>query len=68
MHYKIFFPLFSILLTQITYTENWYALSPGIEPGRTAPEADALSIELGEPVSCIWYISEEPDTCQDYLR
>ena len=34
----------------ITYVENKYALSPGIEPRHTAPEADALSIELGEPV------------------
>lgn len=32
-----------------SYRSN--ALSPGIEPRRTAPEADALSIELGEHYS-----------------
>ena len=40
------------------------ALSPGIEPRHTAPEADALSIELGELFTCNYNIV---NVCQDIL-
>ena len=40
------------------------ALSPGIEPRHTAPEADALSIELGELYTCNDNIVH---VCQDIL-
>ena len=43
------------VMNRIVVTPAWNAqsskkksLSPGIEPGHTAPEADALSVELGE--------------------
>ncbi len=52
MHNKIFVSLTSILCA-IVYIKK-YALSPGIEPRRTAPEADALSIELGEHVYTVY--------------
>lgn len=40
------------------------ALSPGIEPRHTAPEADALSIELGELYTFNYIIV---NVCQDIL-
>lgn len=47
-----------------SYRSN--ALSPGIEPRRTAPEADALSIELGEHYSLRYRYTIAED-CQDIL-
>ena len=61
-------PLFAIFVYAIIYIENKYALSPGIEPRHTAPEADALSIEPGELLQRIkTYIPETLITCKDYL-